>query len=419
MICNLCPLKYNIAMEKQGKPAEKLKACRFILYTELTSDPAVAGLYGLLSAEDAETAAGHYAAVLSAVLSAGCDSLNEYLLHKVLHCDNAFSRAAAAGLYPGGISGVLLSAAEIDLKTIDNLSRLSAGGFIKKFGLDMPAWASHGVISFSARDIAGRYREGGCGALFGKAAFTYDAVNKKLLPVRHADPIRIESLKGYHGEKQAVISNTESFIKGYPAQNVLLYGDRGTGKSSTVHAVLNKFSDKGLRLIELSRCDIYALAHLLDILGDYPYKFIIFIDDLSFDEEDGDFAVLKAVLEGSVRRSRNALIYATSNRRHLVRESFSGRAGDDVHAADTKDQLLSLSDRFGLTVTFINPDKAEYLKIARQIANERGIQMSDAELYAYAERFALIKGGRSPRVAKQLADIIESAVKLKKEIILD
>lgn len=402
----------DVKEKKYNNSDIRLKVNSLTLYRELKGDPAVIGLTELLTTgqEDAARAALNYSAVLSAVIEGGGDNLTEYFLDKVMRSDNAFARAAAAGDYRN-LSKTALAAAESDLKTIEILSKADGKALADKFGLAVPAWKTGGKTKFDTGTVAGLYKAKGYGALYGAAAFAYDSREKRLIPIKYPDPVTLENLKEYAAEKQAVVSNTESFLKGFPAQNVLLYGDRGTGKSSTVHAVLNKYSAGGLRLVELSRRDIGGLDCLLDLLGGYPHKFIVFIDDLSFTGEDENFTVLKAVLEGSVRKSLNALIYATSNRRHLVRESFSDRSGDDVHAADTGAHLLSLADRFGLTVTFINPGKAEYLKIVRQIADERKIKMPDAELFSYAERFALLKGGRAPRIAKQLLDIIESAVK--------
>ena len=196
---------------------------------------------------------------------------------------------------------------------------------------------------------------------------------------------------------------------GKPAANALLTGDAGTGKSSTVKAVENAFFDEGLRLIEMRKSQLFLLPRVLDELADNPLKFIIFIDDISFVKDDDCFNALKAVLEGSVSaRSKNVVVYATSNRRHIVKEKFSDREGDDIHINDTLQETVSLSERFGLQVTFRKPDKKVYLDIVFRLAADGGIEISGDELELKAERFALSHGGRSPRHARQFIDALIS-----------
>ena len=189
---------------------------------------------------------------------------------------------------------------------------------------------------------------------------------------------------------------------------MLLYGDCGTGKSSTVKAIANEYAPQGLRLIELKKKQLHELPTIVETVSRNPLKFIIFIDDLSFTEDDDDFAALKAILEGSVSSSAaNLVIYATSNRRHLVRETFSARQGDEIHFKDTMQELLSLSDRFGLTVTFQKPDKKTFLEVVSSLAKQYELEMPKDELDMKAEAFALARGGRSPRVAKQFIEYLK------------
>ena len=203
-------------------------------------------------------------------------------------------------------------------------------------------------------------------------------------------------------------------MEGKPAANVLLYGDAGTGKSSTVKACANYFYRQGVRLIELRKDQLLSLSAVMGKIADNPLKFIIFIDDLSFNKNDDSFSMLKAALEGSASaRAKNAVIYATSNRRHIVKESFSDReSGDEVHLSDTMQELLSLSDRFGLKVYFGKPDKNLYLEIVEELAKREGISMEREELFRRAEAFALGCGSRSPRAAGQFIDslMIQGAV---------
>ncbi|MBR1898199.1 MAG: ATP-binding protein [Oscillospiraceae bacterium] len=226
-----------------------------------------------------------------------------------------------------------------------------------------------------------------------------------LQPARFPDPIRIGDLIGYEMQRQQVIDNTRALLAGKKASNILLYGDAGTGKSATVKAIANEFADEGLRLIELSKDELHLLPGLLDELSENPLKFILFIDDLSFQENDDDFSALKAVLEGSISaRSQNTVIYATSNRRHIVRETFSQREGDEIHRNDTMQETISLSERFGIRILFDKPNKDLYLNIVRGLAEQSGLEMDEEQLAQEAERFALRKSGRSARAARQLIE---------------
>lgn len=223
----------------------------------------------------------------------------------------------------------------------------------------------------------------------------------EIVPIKYPDATKLSELIGYQRERQIVIDNTKALLENKPASNVLLYGDAGTGKSSTVKAIVNEFADKGLRIIQLQKKNIHDIPKIMDNLSINPLKFIIFIDDLSFNSDDNDFSTLKAILEGNVSsRANNVVIYATSNRRHLVKESFSDREGDDVHFNDTIQELTSLSERFGLSVKFSQPIKKDYLTIVHELAKLYNVNMDIKELDILAERF-VISRGRSPRSAKQ------------------
>ena len=186
----------------------------------------------------------------------------------------------------------------------------------------------------------------------------------------------------------------------------MLFGDAGTGKSSTVKAVVNEFWERGLRLVEVKKNQSSEMTAVIEALSRNPLKFILFLDDLSFTAENDDFYTLKAMLEGSaLAKAPNIAIYATSNRRHLIKESFSDReGGDDVHRNETMEETISLSARFGLTVAFLRPERELYLRIVRELAKDAGIAMELEQLEAEAERFAL--GGRSPRAARQFIEQI-------------
>ena len=191
------------------------------------------------------------------------------------------------------------------------------------------------------------------------------------------DPIRLDQLVGYERERELVLQNTEQFLAGFAANSVLLYGDRGTGKSSTVKALLNEHAERGLRLVEVSRDDLGDFPWIIQQLRERPERFILFVDDLSFDEGERDYRGLKAVLEGSVEaRPNNVVLYATSNRRHLVQERWTDRESTlsaEIHGQDTMQEKLSLSDRFGIRVVFPSPDQRRYLAVVEALASQRGL----------------------------------------------
>lgn len=231
----------------------------------------------------------------------------------------------------------------------------------------------------------------------------------EITPVLTPDPQRLSQLPAYEAQRSKVIDNTLALLKGKPAANCLLYGDAGTGKSSTVKAVVNEFADKGLRLIELKKSQLHKMPDVMESIAENPLKFIIFIDDLSFSSDDEDFGALKAVLEGSIAsKASNAVIYATSNRRHLVKESFTDRTGDDIHARDTREELASLSERFGLKVTFLKPDKDVYLQIVDSLAEQYGVKCDKEELHIKAEAYALRRSGRSGRAARHFIEMLKA-----------
>ena len=235
------------------------------------------------------------------------------------------------------------------------------------------------------------------------AAKMFRVSGEEIVPVKSADNTSLTEFVGYEEERKQVFENTRALCEGRPAANVLLCGDAGTGKSSTVKACANYFADYGVRLIELRKDQLFSLSYIMGRIAENPLKFIIFIDDLSFNKNDDCFSMLKAALEGSASaKADNAVIYATSNRRHIVKESFSDReGGDDIHHSDTVQELMSLSDRFGLTVYFEKPNKALYLEIIHSLARKNEIKIDLKELDIKAEAFALSRGSRSPRAAEQ------------------
>ncbi len=221
-------------------------------------------------------------------------------------------------------------------------------------------------------------------------------------PIANPDPIRLSDLKGYAVQKKAIRDNTLSLLAGKNANNILLYGDKGCGKSSTVKAIANEYADRGLKIIEMPMDQIKQFPAICSMIERSPFTFILFLDDLSFTAEDERFVALKAFIEGGVAgKPHNMAIYATSNRRHIIRENFSDRNGDDVHVRDAMQSASSLSDRFGIEITFSNPVKNEYLYIVDRLAEDYGLDLPEERLHLLAERFAIRKNGRSPRTARQ------------------
>jgi uncharacterized protein len=257
-------------------------------------------------------------------------------------------------------------------------------------------------------DIVRYYQESGLG-IFGK----YRALRwqDRLIGIATPDRIDIEHLVGYELQKDTLIKNTKALLLGKPALNILLYGGKGTGKSSLIKSLLNYFTDSQLRLIEVSKTDMRDLSIILDRIADLPQKFIIFIDDLSFEADDEAFKALKVVLEGSITaRPANVVVYATSNRRHLVREYFADRPrpqdADEIQMWDTVQEKLSFSDRFGITLTFEPADQPKYLEIVHHLATSAQLRIDRDDLEKRALQWATRHNGRSGRTARQFIDYL-------------
>jgi len=243
------------------------------------------------------------------------------------------------------------------------------------------------------------HRKNGVGELAFHHVFRWES--DRLEPVHHPDSISLADLVDYHGVIRQAVHNTELFLNNRFAENILFFGARGTGKSSTVKAIGNQFAGKGLRLIELNKRGIHSLPQLLEYLADLTLRFIIFIDDLSFETVDDDFNTLKSILQGgSTHQPDNALIYVTTNRRHLVVERFTDTQ-DDLFEVDARQERLSLSERFGLALNFRTPIQKTYLDIVFQLAAQHGLDRNDPHLAEKALTFASRQSSRSPRTAQQ------------------
>lgn len=331
------------------------------------------------------------------------DNLTRYLLNLILEDENVIMLRCAQGLSVDGHMSDCLRQELVALQQVGMLTSADVKAHLAYTGF-LPEWNTE-EIDYSAEYTKRIANIGSHGyGMFAKYHM-FIIRDSAITPVQYPDDTQLNQLIGYKDARQKVIDNTLALLNDKPAANVLLYGDAGTGKSSTVKAVVNRYKDRGLRLIEIEKKQLRDIPSIIDALSKNPLKFILFIDDLSFSSNDDDFGALKAILEGSVSaRTSNIAIYATSNRRHLIKENFSDRDGNEVHYNDTVQELTSLSDRFGLTVLFTKPGKSEYLEIVEGMAAQHNIALPQEELFLKAEQFALLHSGRSARVAKQFIE---------------
>ena len=391
-------------------PSASLQLRSLVVFRSLLNDPVLSRLGKLLEADcaDARACVDAWCDFAAALFAKG-DDLSAYLLDLLMEDENIYMHQSC-GENP--VSPYLAACLEAELAFMQELSRFDGSAIRAALDYDgfLPQWKT------SELDFASAYRERiatihqrGYGIFAQYRMFTVQ--EGRIVPVKHPDLQTLAKLPGYERERAKVIANTEALLTGQPANNVLLYGDAGTGKSSTVKAIVNEFHDRGLRLIEVKKNQLYQIPDIIETLGHNPLKFILFIDDLSFTSNDGDFAALKAILEGSVNGQRgNLVVYATSNRRHLIKENWEERSGSDLHENDTRQELMSLSARFGLTVTFSRPDRDLYLDIVHKLAEQYGIDIPTAQLDVRAEAHAIRNGGRSPRVAKQFIELTKSGI---------
>ena len=390
-----------------------------VVFRSLLDDPVVARLVDLT--DRMEAGAPGYgpvcdaAAQFEAALFEHTTNWGSYLSAAVLEAETVCVRQAASGT----LAPALQTALDSELAFLQALCGLtldellaaagSATGQAQELAF-LPRWETSGIdLPAAYAQRMSEVGKKGYGMFAKHHVFTVE--NGQLVPVKYPDPQRLSELPGYEKEREKVIANTKALLAGMPANNVLLYGDAGTGKSSAVKAIANEFAPEGLRLVEVKKNQLYQIPDLMDKLAANPLKFILFIDDLSFTANDDNFAALKAILEGSVGgRAKNIAVYATSNRRHLIKETLTDRTGDDIHEADTRQELMSLSARFGLTVTFQRPEKARFETILAELAKQHGIDMPMDQLLVKAEAFAIRASGRSPRVAKQFIEQCEAGV---------
>lgn len=425
------------------------QAASLLLYQEVLSGK-IAQVFGeLLAALSAPTAnpiaiLTAYGAWFAAQAAEG-QSWQEYLLREIMQADNPFSQQAQR-LELGALHPALIAAAQHDLRALQQLYQCEGdrlGQWVQQAtGTTLPTWERqdgkpHGRLrdirqlplgmkleggsdwGEAIADLAQYYRKAGVGIFARHHAMRWQ--NKKLIGISSPDPIRLHELVGYESQQSALVQNTQALLAGYPALHVLLYGSRGSGKSSLVKALLHRFGDRGLRLIEVAKADLQDLQIIIEQVRLSPQKFILFVDDLSFEEDEDAYKALKVVLEGNLTaRSQNVVVYATSNRRHLIREFFGDRPrpsdADEVHAWDTVQEKLSFSDRFGLTLTFEPANQDIYLQMVRHLAQLAHLTIAPAELDRRALQWATQHNGRSGRTARQFIDFLQAESALSEVI---
>ncbi len=365
-------------------------------------------------------------------------SWQDYLIAQILTTNNPFVQLAQTVDFVD-ISPDLIAAAKHDLNVLQYLSYIDGNSLhqwlqaLVNLPFNSVVWRGQDDLQPPGRapqvtdlfqklhasdrwsdvlpDLAKYYRQFGTGLFAQYVALHWQA--GKLVGIAHPDLVPIDRLVGYELQKEALLKNTEFLLAGHQALHVLLYGSRGSGKSSLVKALLGRYGDRGLRLIEVAKSDLKDLSIVTELLRHAPQKFIIFVDDLSFEKESEDYKALKVLLEGNLTaKPSNVIVYATSNRRHLLREYFSERPrpsdSEEVHPWDTVQEKLSLSDRFGLTITFTGADQHTYLQIVMHLATQANIAISPEDLEYRALQWATRHNGRSGRTAQQFIDFLHA-----------
>ena len=361
----------------------------------------------------------------------------DHLLDLIFNDENLFS-SQAQHCSSGDLGKSLVRQVEVDLSRLQRLYHVDADtvlSLLRKsdpggewLGWDelgsAPANSEHGLErrhtaqllhdaaewSLLLPALAECYQKTGAGLFSQYRAFQWKRSTEGggVRPIAEPDPIRLEELVGFESQKETLIRNTSHFLAGYPANNVFAYGDRGTGKSSAIKALLNHFAGEPLRMIEVSRDDLGDLPQVMTLVRRRRERFILFVDDLSFEEGETQYKTLKAVLEGSLEaRPKNVLIYATSNRRHLIQEYFSDRndlRSDEVRQQDTLQEKVSLADRFGIQLVFVTPNQQEYFAIVGSLAKRRQLPIEPEDLERRALQWVQLHNARSGRTARQFID---------------
>lgn len=383
-----------------------IKLSTLTIFRGLLKSPVIVKFRSLLDALETKNTAAQVSAYsdFAAALYETQPNFSEFIHEFLLTEENFYVRQKALNRE---VPPVVEDCLTQELKILEEVSRISSADVksVIPYKGFLPDWDTRRIdFLYDYHERIHRLPFTGYG-VFAKYS-TFCIKNKALSPVKHPDAQPLSELFGYRRERDLIIKNTEALVSGQGASNMLLYGDAGTGKSSTIKAVAHHYASKGLRLVEVKKNQLYLIPSIVEELSANPLKFILFIDDLSFSGNDDNFSALKAILEGSVSTcGKNIAIYATSNRRHLVKETMGDRTGDELHVNDTLQETMSLAARFGLTITYQRPDKEEYLDIVKNLAVQYGLEIPEEELLRKAEAHAIRCSGRSPRAAKQFVEL--------------
>lgn len=379
-----------------------------MVYKELMDAPAARAALRLLDALDAgegEGALTAYTDLFYLLRKEGYAGPGAWLWDALRYGESPY----AAALDAGGADKALETAAQRDVKAFLELAGLDCGALKGEIGAllggeygsvlaGLPGWESGAPFDFDS--LTAFYREQGYGVFARYRAFLWE--DGALTPVPDPDCMGEEVLQGYEWQRREVVENTRALMAGRQVNNVLLYGDSGTGKSVTVKSLLTVPEFGDLRLIEVDKTGLADLPHLIRTLAGRRQKFIIFIDDLAFDQDDRTYSALKTILEGGLeKRPANVAVYATSNRRNLVRQTFSDRAGDEVDMVETIQEKTSLAERFGLRIPYLNLSKPEFLALVERLGSLHGVAMEREALRAEAVKWEMHHPGRTPRTARQ------------------
>lgn len=375
------------------------------VYTNVVETPVMRdymGLLGQLLEETGDKAAllRQYASVCHGLMAQGVESLGDYLVQEMQCGDNPYARAAALG-QDGGLLDQL---AHQDVMAFNMAAsypcrEIQKAVEARTHAPALPAWKDGSGASFEY--LTSFYRENGFGVYARSRALSWNG--RELQPVLHPDPIDPVQMVGYQWQREAVYANTRALVSGRRVNNVLLYGDSGTGKSATVKSMLQVPAFSTLRIVEVDKYYLKTLPELTEALGELGLHFILFIDDLSFEDGDPNYSALKIILEGGVaRRPRNVAIYATSNRRQLVRRNFSDR--DDMDREETVQEKTSLADRFGIRIPYMALTRVEFMDLVVELAKAAGLEMETEALKKEALKWEMEHASRTPRTAVQFID---------------
>lgn len=389
----------------------KAKLMSICAYKYMLQTAPVQAILRLCEAKTPDALIQGYTDMVSSVWEEGHRTLSDSLLWHLKYDESYIGTAVASGK----AEQHLLDAATMDIRRLASIGMLSCAGLKRGIAnVCVQVHQDYGALvqnlaelpmgyDFSEKDVFQSYRDHGCGRFALGRAFHWE--RGTLTQVKLPDTILPGEMIGYEAQRQAVMENTRALHSGLAANNVLLYGDSGTGKSATVKSMLGIPEFYNLRLIEIAKNSLDELTELVRLVSGHTQKFILYIDDLSFEQEDKRFSALKTALEGGLeRRPDNVAIYVTSNRRHMIRESFADRSGDEVHARETLEERSSLAQRFGLRLPYLALDKQRYTNMVLDMCRRRGINLPEETLVKEANRWELQHGGRTPRVAVQLVE---------------